>query len=141
MWGLEYALLFGWDKLELDRGRTRCAFPFSSRELAELHLAEWMETLCRWKGLSAPPPSFTSGKNCKIEAAGFELELYPRPIELQVPLETNAYLDFQQWFWRRDFWQGQPPGKETGWDFWAQHSDIGMNLFSLFRTIRKQYRG
>src|SRR5712692_7566540 len=120
MWGLEYALLFGWDKLELDRGRTRCAFPFSSRELAELHLANWTETLCRWKGLNAAPPTITNGRNCKFEAGGFELELYPRPIEFHIPLKTNAFLDLPHNFWRRDFWKRQPTAKEKGWDFFAQ---------------------
>jgi hypothetical protein len=68
--GLEYALLFGWDKLELVRGKTRCAFPFVTRELAELHLSAWMETLCRWKGVNAPALSVPSGRNCKVQAAG-----------------------------------------------------------------------
>src|SRR5262245_49397661 len=104
MWGLEYALLFGWDKLELADGKTRCAFPFLSRELGELHLAEWTRTLARWKGLRSPPPIRPSGTNLKVEAEDFVLELYPRPIELYVPLETDPFLDFQSYFWRRDFW-------------------------------------
>jgi hypothetical protein len=133
-------LLFGWEKLELADGKSRCAFPFSSRELAEFHLAEWTQTLTRWKGLTTPP-AIPRGKNSKVEAAGFVLELFPRPIELYVPLETDAFLGFYSYFWRRDFWPSQPPGMETGWDFWPQHSDIGMKLFSLFDMICKECSG
>jgi Uma2 family endonuclease len=141
MWGLEYALLFGWDKLELVKGKTRCAFPFSTRELAELHFTDWWETLCHWKGWNVPLPNLMATKNYRVESAGFEIEIFPRPIELRIPLHTEPYLDFERYFWQRDFWESQPSGKETGWDFWAQHSDITMNLFSLFETIRKQYGG
>ncbi len=141
MWGLEYALLFGWDKLELADGKTRCAFPFLTRELGELHLNEWAQTLARWKGLNSCPPIRPTGKSLKVEAAGFTLELYPRPIELYVPFETDPFLDFQFNFWQRDFWTSQPTGKEEGWDSQFQHSDIGMRLFSLFDRVSEEYPG
>jgi Uma2 family endonuclease len=69
------------------------------------------------------------------------LKLYPRPIELRTPLETEAYLNLPHYFWRRELWDGQPPGKELGWSHWLEHSDIGMKLFSLFDDIRKHYQG
>ena len=50
MFGLEYPLLFGLPsgKLELSEGRSRCVFPFRTRDEGEAHLADWLQTLRRW---------------------------------------------------------------------------------------------
>jgi Uma2 family endonuclease len=137
MWELEYLLLFGVpnNKLELIEGRSRCAFPFLEREQAEAHFAAWTEALCRWQGVVEPPPVRKGRRTWKVEVNGFAMELAPRPIDLRVPLDGEAFRTFYTCSWRRDLWPGQPPGKETGWDHFLGHQDVGMNLWKLFGTF------
>jgi hypothetical protein len=143
MWGLEYALLFGVpnNKLELIHGRSRCAFPFLDRQQAEAHLADWVETLCRWQGVAQPPAIRKGRKRWKAAVKGFVLELFPLPIDLRIPLDGDAFLASYESFWRRDLWGGQPPGRETGWEDFQPHYDVQLNLWGLFRTVCKRYGG
>jgi Uma2 family endonuclease len=140
--GLEYLLLFGVpnNKLELSRGRSRCAFPFLKREEAEAHFAVWLETLCRWKGLTARP-RVRKGDMWRAEAAGCLLELAPRPIELRIPLDGDAFVAFYKSFWRRDFWGAQPPDRETGWEDVQRHYDVQLNLWSLLSVLCTRHGG
>ena len=143
MWGLEYALLFGVpnNKLELSDGRSRLAFPFLTRETAAAHFDAWTETLCRWKGVSERP-AVTQGKlGSRIEAAGFVMELAPRPIEMRVPLDDNAFLAFHGSFWRRDLWEGQPAGLESGRGSSLAHGDVTLRLWSLFADLSATHGG
>lgn len=141
MWGLEYALLFGAEKLELDDGQTRCAFPFRSREQAELHFEDWIDTLCRWKGISERPKTLVEARRWRVEAEGFNLELYPRPIELLVPVGAEPFMEFHSTFWQRDLWPDQPSGYESGPESLYRHSDLRMNLWQLFRDFCKRHGG
>ena len=49
-------MLFGVpsNKWELLRGRIRWAFPFLTRNAAESHFEAWLDTLCRWRGVTEP---------------------------------------------------------------------------------------
>ncbi|HEY7309796.1 MAG TPA: Uma2 family endonuclease [Gemmataceae bacterium] len=134
MWGLEYALLFGLpnNKLELFHGRTRCAFPFLTREEGEAHLEAWTETLCRWKNIAAKPAVQKGRRKWRTRIEQFELMLYPRPIELWIPLDSEVLWTLDSSFWRRDLWEQQPRGRETGWEDRQRHYDVQLNLWTLF---------
>lgn len=142
MWGLEYPLLFGLpnNKLELVDGLTRCAFPFLERQQAEAHLADWIETLGRWKGVPRPKVR-KDGEGWYAEAAGFRLLLAPRPIDLRVPLGSEAFHAFYETYWRRECWPGQPAGLEAGPEWVQCHGDVAQNLWELFGRFRKEYGG
>ncbi len=137
MWGLEYPLLFGLpeNKLELIQGRTYCAFPFLEREQAEAHLLAWRDTLCRWKAVSPPARVRKGARVWRVEAAGFTLNLHPLPINLNVPLAFETFRTFYSTGWRRDLWEGQPPGCESGWEPAYRHGDIQANLWQLFGAL------
>ncbi len=143
MWGLEYALLFGVpnNKLELIDGRSRCAFPFRSREQAEAHFAEWSDTLRHWKGVRTTPAIHKAPKQWRTEVQGFQLTLYPLPIDLRVPFDFDAFLTFDRSFWRRDLWSGQPIGQETGWEDRQRHYDVQINLWSLLGDVCQRHGG
>ncbi len=143
MWGLEYALLFGvpGNKLELMDGKSRCAFPFLDRAEAEAHFTAWIETLCRWKGVADRPAVRKGPRTWEVEAAGFVLELFPRPIDLDVPLAFQAFDAFHEAAWRREFWAAQPPGREAGWEWSQRHFDVQLNLWSLFGDFCKEHGG
>lgn len=143
MWGLEYALLFGApeNKLELLDGRTPLVWPFPDRETAEAHFALWIETLCRWQGVSKPPAVRKTADKWGAEINGFVVELNPRPICLEIPFEWKAFLEIDKSYWRRDLWPGQPAGRESGWDSRLDNSDIAMNLWQLFRELAGRYGG
>src|SRR5947209_6920606 len=134
MWGLEYALLFGApeNKLELFDGRTPLSWPFPDRETAEAHFALWIETLYRWHGVAQPPTVRKTAEKWTAEINGFVVELYPRPIHLEIPFERDAFVEIRDSFWRRDLWPGQPAGREKGWESAAESSDIAHNLWRLF---------
>lgn len=142
MWGLEYLLLFGLpkNKLEVLSGKTRCVFPFLTRTEAEAHFAAWLEHLARWRGVSLPevvdrPP--------RREAVVDEmvLALFPLPIELRVPINLDILHALEGPFARRDFWEGQPPGKETGRDRLWDHGDVALNLWQFFRQVTSRMGG
>jgi putative restriction endonuclease len=143
MWGLEYALLFGApeNKLELLEGRTPLVWPFPDRETAEAHFALWIETLCRWQGISRRPAVRQTAAKWTAEINGFVLELFPRPIHLEIPFERDAFVEIRDSFWRRDLWPGQPAGRATGWESAVESSDIAHNLWRLFEEISDRYGG
>jgi hypothetical protein len=143
MWGLEYALLFGApeNKLEFFDGHTPLSWPFPDRETAEAHFALWIETLCRWQGVSPPPAVQKTAEKWTAEVNGFIVELYPRPIRLEIPFEWEAFLEIDPSFWRRDRWPGQPAGWEAGWDSRLDNSDIAMNLWQLFGELVERHGG
>ncbi len=60
------------------------------------------------------------------------MSLYPRPIELRMPMEMDVFEALYFSFWRRDLWPGQDPRKETGWESPQRHSDVQLNLWKLF---------
>jgi len=143
MWELEYAMLFGIpkNKLELVRGRTRLVFPFRTREEGEAHLQAWTETLRRWKNIAEEPAVRNGRRKRRIRMGQFELTLYPRPIELHIPLDCDAMLTVESSFWRRDLWEGQPSGRETGWENRYHHHDVHLNLWVLFGEWCERYGG
>lgn len=143
MWGLEYALLFGLpkNKLELFDGRTRLVFPFRAREEGEAHLETWTETLHRWKNIATKPVFWKGRKKWRMQMEQFELMLYPRPIELWIPLDCDTMLTLESSFWRRDLWEQQPNGRETGWENRYNHYDVHHNLWTLFGDWCKRYGG
>jgi hypothetical protein len=143
MWGLEYALLFGApeNKLELLDGRTPLSWPFPDRETAEAHFVNWMETLCQWQGISSRPTVRKTAAKWTVEANDFVLDLHPRPIHLEIPFQTDAFLKIHESFWRRDLWPGQPAGWETGWEGPQESSDIALNLWQLFGEISQRHGG
>jgi Uma2 family endonuclease len=142
MWGLEYLLLFGppENKVEIVDGRTRCAFPFLERAEGEAHFQEWTAALRQWRG--APPPRVRRvGERWEAEVNGVHLSLWRRPIELRFPLDVEAMLSLYDSFWRRDLWDGQPEGKETGWEHPQRHADVALNLWQLFGTLCDRHGG
>ena len=143
MWGLEYALLFGApeNKLELFDGRTPLAWPFPDRETAEAHFFNWTETLCRWQGISPPPTVRKSAAKWTVETNGFVLDLHPRPIHLEIPFESDPFVQILDSFWRRDLWPEQPAGHATGWERPYEASDIALNLWRLFGEMSQQHGG
>lgn len=143
MWGLEYALLFGLpnNKLELIDGRTRCAFPFRTRQEGEAHLDDWTETLCRWKSIADKPVVRKGRKKWRTRMQQFELTLYPRPIDLRIPLDSEVLRTLDSSFWRRDLWEQQPSGHETGWEDRQRHYDVQLNLWMMFGDWCRRFGG
>jgi hypothetical protein len=143
MWGLEYALLFGApeNKLELFDGRTPLSWPFPDRETAEAHFALWIETLCRWQGVSPQPPVQKTAEKWTAEVNGFFVELYPRPIRLEIPFSGDTFRDILDSFWRRDLWPDQPQGREMGWESLVDNSDIDHHLWRLFTGLSVRHGG
>jgi Uma2 family endonuclease len=143
MWGLEYAYLFGVpnNKLELDRGRSRCAFPFQKRQEAEAHFQAWLETLCHWKGVDRLPASEEGLEGRQATVAGMTLRLAPLPIELWTTLEFEAFETLYFSFWRRDLWDNQPAGREWGYENIQRHSDVRLNLWTLLGKACKELGG
>ena len=138
MWELEYLLLFGVpnNKWELWDGRVRWAFPFLDRGLAEAHFAAWGETLRRLlEGAAATVHATTTADGSlrrTFRADGVEMSLYPRPIELRMPIDPDVFDALHGSFWQRDLWPGQEPGCVTGWESPQRHSDVQLNLWKLF---------
>jgi Uma2 family endonuclease len=138
MWELEYLLLFGVpnNKWELWDGRVRWAFPFLDRDVAEAHFAAWGETLRRLlEGAEATVYESTTADGSLrriFRADGVEMSLYPRPIELRMPMDLDVFDALHGSFWRRDLWPGQEPGRVTGWESPQRHSDVQHNLRKLF---------
>jgi Uma2 family endonuclease len=147
MWGLEYLLLFGvpGNKWELLRGRVRWAFPFLARDVAEAHLEAWTETLSRMRGgatATRRESTTADGSNRRIvRMGGVEMSLYPRPIELSMPVDMETFEALYFSFWRRDLWPGQDPEKGTGWESAQRHSDVQLNLWSLFGEFCREFGG
>jgi Uma2 family endonuclease len=143
MWGLEHALLFGLpnNKLELVDGRTRLVFAFRTRAEGEAHLQAWTETLRRWKNIAGEPVVRKGRRKWRMQLEPFNLTLYPRPIELRIPLDCDAMLTLESSFWRRDLWEQQPRGRESGWENRYHHHDVHLNLWVLFGDWCKRYGG
>jgi Putative restriction endonuclease len=141
-WGLEYLVLFGppKNKVEVLDGRTRLVFPFLEREGAERHFAGWTEALSRWLD-AAPSAVEKDGDRWRVEVGDATLTLFPRPIELQLPLHVPSDMALSGTFWRRDFWPGQPAGLETGWDHFLDHQDVALNVWRLCQEVRAREGG
>jgi Uma2 family endonuclease len=147
MWGLEYLLLFGVpnNKWELLRGRVCWAFPFLDRDVAQAHFSEWIETLRRWRDgqeLTVRNTKTADGSPKSIARFdGVEMSLYPRPIELRIPMDGDAFEALYFSFWRRDLWSGQVPGCETGSESAQEHWDVQHNLWKLFGEFTRKFGG
>jgi Uma2 family endonuclease len=147
MWDLEYLLLFGVpdNKWELLRGRVRWAFPFRDREAAQAHFASWTDTLRRWRdGAEVTVNEMTTANGSPrriVRFDGVEMSLYPRPIELRMPMDMAVFDALYFSFWRRDLWPGQDHGKETGWESAQRHWDVQHNLWKLFRDFCREFGG
>ncbi len=143
IYGLEYVMFFGVpsNKLELIRGVSHWRFPFRGRDEAEAHFHEWLETLRRWKQVESPTPITKSQKNWEAEVGGIRMQLYPRPINLDFPIDGRAFRAFLDTFNRRDYWPGQPEGLETGWDHWLDAGDIKLNLWQVFGELSSRHGG
>jgi hypothetical protein len=126
-------------------GRIRWAFPFLARDVAEAHFTTWTDTLRRLRdGANATVLDTTTAKESArriIRFAGIEMTLFPRPIELQVPINGEAFRSLHSSFWRRELWLGQDPGKETGWEGPQRHSDVQHNLWKLFDDLCEAFGG
>jgi Uma2 family endonuclease len=142
-YGLEYALFFGvpGNKIELYDGTSHWGFPFLSREEAETHFHEWLETIRRWKQIERPFDVEKTDRTWSVESDGIHVKLFPRPIRIRIPIEWEAFEAFLDTFDRRDFWPGQPEGLETGWDSWMDNGDIGMNLWSSLSRLSARHGG
>jgi Uma2 family endonuclease len=138
MWDLEYLLLFGVpnNKWELWDGRIRWAFPFCNREVAQAHFAAWTDCLRRLRnrGEVIVDETKTADGSPKrtVRFDGVEMTLYPRPIELRIPVEMEVFEALHRSFWRRDLWPGQEPVSATGWESAQCHSDVQLNLWKRF---------
>jgi hypothetical protein len=143
MYGLEYALFFGVPngKLELIRGTSRWAFPFLSRDEGEAHFHHWLETFRRWKQVDAPTPVRKTAERWRVKVGSIRMELFPRPIDIRVPIAWDAFEAFYSTFNRRDYWPGQPEGLETGWDSVFDDGDIRMRLWSLLADFSARHGG
>ncbi len=141
--GLEYALFFGVpsNKIELIHGTARWAFPFLSRDEAEAHFQDWLETFRRWKQVDVPTPVHKQDRTWQAEIRGIKLQLFPRPIDFRLPIASAAFEAFLSTFNRRDFWPGQPAGLETGWDSVWDDGDIRVNLWSLLSRLSSRHGG
>jgi Uma2 family endonuclease len=142
-YGLEYALFFGVpsNKIELIHGVSRWAFPFLDRDEAEAHFHDWLETFRRWKKVDSPLRVAKGKRRWMVNVAGIRMELYPRPIDVRIPIAGQAFRAFLDTFNRRDYWPGQPTGVETGWDSWWDQGDIRVNLWSLLRRLEERHGG
>jgi hypothetical protein len=69
------------------------------------------------------------------------MSLYPRPIDLRMPVDGAVFDALYFSFWRRDLWPGQDPGRETGWESVQQHFDVQLNLWRLFGGFCHVYGG
>lgn len=143
MYGLEYAMVFGVpdNKVELLEGGSRWAFPFKSREQAELHFEAWLDTFCRWKQLDRRPTIRKSAKRWQAKFAGIRMEIHHKPIDMRFAIVPEAFRAFLYTFNRRDYWPGQPAGLETGWDSMFDDGDVRMNLWKLFETLTDRHGG
>jgi Uma2 family endonuclease len=143
LYGLEYALFFGVpeNKVELIDGKSRWAFPFLSRDEGEAHFQHWLETLRRWKQVESTTPVRKSDGNWQVDVAGIAMELFPRPIDLRIPIAWQAFEAFLKTFHRRDYWPGQPAGLETGVDSPFDDGDIRSNLWSLLSDFCERHGG
>jgi len=144
MWDLEYLMLFGVpnNKWELWDGRVRWAFPFLDRDVAQAHFAAWAETLRRWRDSAEATVRETTTDDHGsprdiIRFGGVELTLYPRPVQLRMPMTMPVFEALYESFWRRDLWPGQDPGRETGWEWSQRHYDVYHNLWKLFGEFRR----
>jgi hypothetical protein len=142
-YGLEYALFFGVpeNKIELIDGTSRWVFPFLSRAEAETHFQQWIETFRRWKQTETSPPIHKSERTWQADIGSIQIELFPRPIEIRMPIAWEPFEALLSTFNRRDYWPGQPAGLETGWDSALDESDIRMNFWRLLDDFSARHGG
>lgn len=147
MWDLEYLLLFGvpGNKWEILDGRVRWAFPFLARDVAQAHFAAWTDTLRRWRNGVEPTAHETTTADGSprsiVRFDGVEMSLYPRPIELLMPMDMDVFDGLYHSFWRRDLWPGQVPEDATGWESAQRHYDVQLNLWKLFGEFHRVSAG
>jgi hypothetical protein len=143
MYGLEYGLFFGVasNKLELIDGTSRWTFPFSNRAEAEAHFQHWLEILRRWKQVATATPIRKSAGRWLADVGGVSMELFPRPIEIRIPIASQVFEAFLNTFDRRDYWPAQPEGLETGFDSPFDDGDIRANLWSMLRDFTSRHGG
>jgi Uma2 family endonuclease len=69
------------------------------------------------------------------------MELFPRPIELRLPIAWKAFRAFHDTFWWPEMWAEKPTWRKAG--FWASldHQDVQMNLWSLFGELCHRHGG
>src|SRR4051812_39697286 len=115
MWDLEYLLLFGLpnNKLELLDGITPLKFPFPDRASAEAHFDRWIAQLVRWRGVRGAIPRTQNDDHVEADVDHIKLQLYRRPIRMEMPMAHQSWRDLRSAFWRRDLWEGQPAGFES----------------------------
>jgi Uma2 family endonuclease len=142
MWDLEYFLLFGIpdNKIELIKGRSRWAFPFRSRDEAESHFTHWLEAVARWKQAEVPLVR-KRGNSWKANFHGIRMELYPRPVEMRLPIDLEAFHAFYSTFWDARMWPGAPAARHCGWLAGLDHQDVQMQLWVLFGELCKSHGG
>ena len=140
-------MLFGvpGNKWEILDGRVRWAFPFLARDVAQAHFAAWTDTLRRWRNGVEPTAHETTTADGSprsiVRFDGVEMSLYPRPIELLMPMDMDVFDGLYHSFWRRDLWPGQVPEDATGWESAQRHYDVQLNLWKLFGEFRRVSAG
>jgi Uma2 family endonuclease len=67
--------------------------------------------------------------------------LAPLPIDIGVPIDGHAFMHLFESFCRRDLWDMQPAGLETGWEGVTDHFDIQLNLWGLFGGLSARHGG
>ncbi len=90
------------NKVEMLDARVPCCLAFATRVEAEATFEHWLDTLARWKNAEA---TVTRGTETWMGAcAGYELELSRRRIDVRVPVEPGAFLEFYETFWEPELW-------------------------------------
>jgi len=140
MWDLEYLLLFGLpeNKLELLDGITPLGFPFVNRDSAEAHFDLWIEQIAQWKRVPSPVTRVSMEDHIVANIGGPKLQLFRRPIRLELPMKHEAWDWLKSGFWRRELWEGQPIGFEKGWENSQRHWEAKSQLWG---SVRKASEG
>ena len=141
MFDLQHLILFGLpeNKLEWYDGRTTCRLPFPTRAEAEAACIRCAESLARWQGVEAPVKR--EGERWWAEANGFKLELLARVLEIDMPIYSEALMEFHERQWSPDLWlrpEGVPPG---GGSHYLQWSDARMHAAGYLMSLAHQAGG
>jgi Uma2 family endonuclease len=136
MWDCEYLLLFGLpeNKWELFDGRMHCRFPFPSHEIAEAHLESWSAVLGRWKRRQAKVVASAEAVR-SIEVGNFRLNLYKRPVELELPINADVLHQVYRDCWNPGAWSDDDSPQLAGVSAQLAHQDVKFNLWQIFESI------